>query len=99
MNPSTDQAWLGLEPGFTVFECGGKRIRFRCPYSLEQIVRIKEWDKGYLVVDAKHAHNDAPEEEYIDLVPVLQNLYIDPDSFLSPIKEVRLANAAPSLRR
>lgn len=93
MSLSTEQAWLGLEPGFTVFECGGRRIRFRCPYSLERIIDIKEWDKGYLVVDVKYEHSDEPEEEYIDLAPVLQNLYIDPDSFLSPVKEVRLAHA------
>ena len=86
-------AWLGLEPGFTVFEYDRRRIRFRCPYSLERIVDIKEWDKGYLVVEAKYSHSDMPEEEYIDLVPVLENLYIDPEAFLSPIKEVRLAHA------
>lgn len=93
MSATTGQALLGLEAGFTVFEYGGRCIRFRCPYSLERILSIKEWDKGYLVVDAKYAHGDEPEEEYIDLVPVLENLYIDPDEFLSPIKEVRLAYA------
>lgn len=93
MNKSEGIAELGLEPGFTVFEYDGKRIRFRCPHSMERIDGIKEWDKGYLVVDAKYAHSDEPIEEYIDLVPVLQNLYIDPEKFLSPIKEVRLAHA------
>ena len=28
------------------------------------------------------------EEEYIDLVPILRNLYIDPEEFLSPIERV-----------
>ena len=36
--------------------------------------------------------NDRPEEEYIDLVPILQNLYFDADRFLEPIKEVKVAN-------
>ena len=33
-----------------------------------------------------------PEEEYIDLVPILQNLYFDADKFLEPIKGVKVAN-------
>ena len=90
---AANQATFGLEPGFTVFEHDGRRIRFRCPYSLERILDIKEWDNGYLVVDAKYKHHDAPEEEYIDLVPVLQNLYIDVGQFLAGIEEVKVAHA------
>ncbi|WP_418963197.1 DUF7724 family protein [Butyribacter intestini] len=33
------------------------------------------------------------KKEYIDLVPILENLYISPDTFLKPIKEVRIENA------
>ena len=33
-------------------------------------------------------------EEYIDLIPILQNLYYDVDEFLNPIKEVRIDYAA-----
>ena len=33
-------------------------------------------------------------EEYIDLVPILQNLYYDVDEFLAPIKEVQIDYAA-----
>ena len=29
-------------------------------------------------------------EEYIDLLPILQNLYINPKDFLKPIKSVRI---------
>lgn len=53
---------------------------------------MKEWDNGYLVVMAKYKHNEKPEEEYIDLVPILQNLYFDVDKFLNPIKSVEVAN-------
>jgi len=53
---------------------------------------VKEWDNGYLVVMAKYKHNDKLEEEYIDLVPILQNLYLDVDKFLNPIKAVEVAN-------
>ena len=39
---------------------------------------------------AKYQHNAEPEEEYIDMIPVLRDLYIDASVFLKPIKEVRL---------
>lgn len=51
---------------------------------------MKEWDNGYLVVMAKYEHND--KEEYIDLIPILNDLYFDIDEFLRPIKKVRVLN-------
>ena len=30
------------------------------------------------------------EEDYIDLLPILDNLYIEPEEFLAPIKEVEV---------
>lgn len=47
-----------------------------------------KWDRGYLVVDAEYAHSPEPVEEYIDLVPILEDLYIDPADYLSRIREV-----------
>lgn len=38
---------------------------------------------------AKYEGNDE-EEEYIDLVPILENLYFDADEFLKPIKRVKI---------
>ena len=63
-------------------------IKFKASYSLEKYTEIKEWDKGYLVVMAKY--NKESEEEYIDLIPILEKLYITPDEFLRPIKEVKI---------
>ena len=83
-------ALLSNRDGFTVFRYGKHVIRFRAPYSLERYTRVKRWDRGYLVVDAKYSHNKGDEEEYIDLVPILKDLYFDPDAFLAPIKEVEL---------
>ena len=37
---------------------------------------------------AKYKHNKDSEEEYIDLVPILENLYIHPKVFLRQIKKV-----------
>ncbi|WP_101626245.1 DUF7724 family protein [Bifidobacterium imperatoris] len=89
----TDTAYLSSENGFTVFEYCKARIRFRAPYSLERYTNVKQWDNGYLVVDAKYKHNTEPEEEYIDLAPILNDLYIDADHFLQPIKKVEVAHA------
>ncbi|MFW5646465.1 MAG: DUF7724 family protein [Acetivibrio ethanolgignens] len=65
-------------------------IRFLAPYSLERYTKVKEWDNGYLVVMAKYEHNDKEEEEYIDLIPILNDLYFNVDEFLRPIKKVRV---------
>ena len=74
-----------------MFSAGNRTIRFRAPYSLERYTAVKEWDEGYLVVMAKYKQNSADEEDYIDLVPILENLYIDAKEFLAPIKNVRVA--------
>ena len=85
-------ATLSNEGEYTVFSFGNHVIRFLAPYSLEYYTEVKEWDSGYLVVMAKYKQNQNPEEEYIDLVPILQNLYFDTESFLTPIKKVEVAN-------
>lgn len=84
-------ALLSHREGFTVFQFGKHTIRFRAPYSLERYTQVKEWDNGYLVVMAKYRHNVEPEEEYIDLVPILKNLFFDATAFLMPIKGVRVS--------
>lgn len=86
------EAVLSNEKNFTVFQYGRHKIRFRAPYSLERYTRVKEWDRGYLVVMAKYRHRDKEEEEYIDLSPILENLYFDSEAFLSPIEKVRVAD-------
>lgn len=90
---TTQEAILSSAGGFTAFSYGGYNIRFKAPYSLERYTDVLKWDNGYLVVLAKYSHNDEPEEEYIDLKPILAGLYIDSDAFLKPIKTVRIAYA------
>ena len=87
-----DYAILSNDKNYTVFRFGNKVIRFKVPNSLEKCTAVKEWDNGYLVVMAKYSHNTDCEEEYIDLVPILENLYILPNNFLKGIKEVRIEN-------
>lgn len=90
-SPQSNEALLSSADGFSAFSFGGYHIRFRAPYSLERYVDVVKWDNGYLVVLAKYSHNADPEEEYIDLKPILEDLYIDSASFLKSIKSVRVA--------
>lgn len=88
--PTCSQAYLSSSGNYTSFSCGKHTIRFRTPSSLEKYTAVKEWDHGYLVVMAKYRNMPSEEEEYIDLVPILNNLYFDADSFLTPIERVSI---------
>ncbi len=90
--PEENTAVLSNANGYTVFQFNNHVIRFRAPFSLEYYTEVRQWDHGYLVVMAKYRHNAAAEEEYIDLLPILDDLYFDADEFLAPIKGVRIAN-------
>ena len=60
------------------------------PYSLVRYEFVETWDNGYIVVMTKYSHSEDLVEEYIDLNPVLKDLYIDSESFLAPIKKVEV---------
>lgn len=84
------EAILSNDRQFTSFSFNDQTIRFVTSSKLERYTRIVEWDHGYIVVMA--VYNGLGEvEEYIDLVPILENLYIEPDAFLDPIQKVRIA--------
>lgn len=83
-------AFISNDDNFTIFKYKNYTIRFKAPYSLEKYTDIVGWDDGYLVIMAKYKYNKESEEEYIDLVPILENLYIEPKIFLRSIKEVRI---------
>lgn len=57
---------------------------------LERYNKVLEWDNGYLVVMAKYKNNTIDEEEYINLIPILQNLYINTEEFLKPFTKVKI---------
>lgn len=82
-------AILSSEGAYTHFLFGEQHIRFRTPESLDRYAAVKQWDNGYLVVSAVYK-GIGEEEEYIDLIPILQNLHIDAESFLKPIKHVEI---------
>ena len=88
-----DYAILTNDGKYTIFEFNNEKIRFATSKRLERYTKVINWDHGYLVVMAKYSGLDEVEE-YIDLIPILENLYYDIDEFLKPIREVRIAYAA-----
>lgn len=88
---ANNSAILSNEGKYTVFTYGDTVIRFRTPDILERYEKVLEWDKanGYIVVIA--IYNGVPTEEYIDLLPILDNLCIDRKEFLEDIERVNIA--------
>ena len=85
----TGNAILSSHGEYTTFSFAGRTLTFLTSKDLDRYVSVKEWDHGYLVVTAKYKSRPE-EEEYIDLLPILQNLYMDSDNFLAPIKGVNI---------
>lgn len=90
---TSEQATLSSQGDMTIFRRGKHVIRFRTSPKLERYTAVKEWDRGYLVVMAKYQSQPEEAEEYIDLVPILNDLYFDAEKFLAPIRKVRIAYA------
>ncbi len=85
-----DTAVLSSFDHYTTFSFGGKTLTFRTCNGLEKYTKILTWDNGYLEVMAKYRQRNKEIEEYIDLVPVLEGLYMNKEAFLKPIKNVRI---------
>lgn len=92
-----DEAILSSNGRYTWFKYGGTLLRFMGPKCLEKYIEVKEWDNcdGYLVVTARYSGKD--EEEYIDLFSILNDLCMDAEDFLSPIKRVRISYESEEL--
>ena len=78
---------------YTTFSFGGTTITFRTCNNLDRYTKVVLWNNGYIEVMAKYKNREDEIEEYIDLEPVLKGLYMDKDSFLGPIKGVRIEYA------
>ena len=87
---NTNEATLSSKGDMTSFTFGNYNIRFRTPSRLKRYTEVKEWDNGYIVVMADY-DGIGIIEEYIDLIPILENLHINPDTFLKPIKTVKIS--------
>ncbi len=88
-----DTAYLSSKGRYVIFTFQNRVIRFMGPYNLVRIERIKEWDNGYLVVDVRYDNQPDDVEDYIDLIPILERLYIKPDVFLGQIQNVEVRYA------
>ncbi len=75
---------------YTKFRYGDTVLTFIAPYSLERYLEVIKWDSGYIEVMTKYTHSKQAIEEYIDLSPILKDLFIDENSFLSPIEKVEV---------
>ena len=83
------RAILSSDGGYTSFSYGGNMIRFLTSPRLLRYEKVLKWDNGYLEVIANY--NGKEEEEYIDLVPILENLLMDVSAFLAPIERVEVS--------
>ena len=82
-------AFLSSKNEYSTFSFNGTTITFLTSKNLERYTKVKKWDNGYIVVMAKN--KSKPEhEDYIDLEPILKNLYMDSEAFLSKIKNVEV---------
>ena len=86
-------AYLSNSGEYTTFTFGDRTLTFLTSKSLERYTSVKEWDNGYLVVMAKYTTRPTEEEEYIDLIPILENLYMNAEAFLNPIQQVEVRYA------
>lgn len=88
----TDTAYLSNEGRYTIFEYNGTRLKIIAPEPLVKYLKINEFipEKGYIAVMTDYSCFPQPEEEYINLIPTLRNLLMDPDEFLKPIKKLEL---------
>ena len=88
---TADTAYLSNEGKYSSFSYRGDVIRFMTSPRLVRYAEVTKWDNGYIEVVARYGERD--EEEYIDLVPILKNLRVDPDKFLKPVKRVEVSYA------
>lgn len=83
------RALLSSERDMSSFTYGGRKIRFRTSPRLTRYNRVLSWENGFIEVMAQYGEKEV--EDYIDLVSILENLYIDPATYLAPIKKVEVS--------
>ncbi len=77
----------------TSFTVDDRVIRFRTSDHLVRYEKVTKWENGYIECLATYDNPPTTEEEYIDLVPILENLYFNPDDFLRGIERVTVQYA------
>ena len=83
---------LSCEGRYSRFEFNNMQVTFMHGKDLLKYLAVKEWDNGYLVVECL-GRVKGEYEDYIDLSYILENLYMEPEKYLSNIQGVKLKNA------
>lgn len=86
---TNDVAYLSNEGKYSFFRCGKYTFKFRTSERLVKYVAVKEWDDGYIVVDCLHEKLGVIED-YIDLAPMMDNLFLNADEIFTPIRKVEI---------
>jgi hypothetical protein len=86
-----ETAYLSNVGEYTFFSFRDRTIKFLTSKNLEKYTSVVEWDHGYLVVMSRN-YGKEECEDYIDLIPILRNLYMNVDDFLNDIKGVEIRN-------
>lgn len=87
------EAILSSSGNMTSFSVGDCVIRFRTSDHLVRYEDVLKWEDGYIECLATYDNPPMTEDEYIDLIPILENLYFDPTEFLRGIERVRVQYA------
>lgn len=77
---------------YTKFIFKGKTITFMHGKDLLKYLQVKEWKDGFLVVDCL-GKAKGKYEDYIDMPYILENLYMDPVTYLSGMQGVTIQYA------
>lgn len=87
-----DTAYLSSEGRYTVFEFNGMKLKIITSTALEYYDSITNLNPEFGCISVMTKYKPFPdlEEEYIDLVPTLEELLIDPKVFLKPLKKVEV---------
>lgn len=94
MQKNNNIAYLYNKDGYTFFKIGKEIIRFLTSPYLYRYKQVKEYDNGYIVVDAEYidpanSNIKYTEEEYVDINYIMTDLGLD-TKILSLISEVRI---------
>ena len=83
---------LSNQGRYTKFAYNDVVITFLHGKDLIKYLAVKEWDKGYLVVECL-GKVKGEYEDYIDLAYIMESLYMDPEESLRDVKGVVIDNA------
>ena len=91
-------AYLYNDGDYTFFKVGREVVKFRTSPYLENYTEIKEYDDGYMVLMAQLSTLAAPDEDYMDIKGVFEELELD-TSILSQVSEVIIKCKVPIMNK